>query len=313
MQRVFAQWISSLCCLAFLSCASPSGDGRGREQGQDSLRFPELSLPIHLMAPQEQARYLVEHYWDDVDLNRPFSDEEVEDLERKLADYIGLIQSLSAMDYTEQLLVPLKRSSEATLIPILSAYKTHLYEAGSLLASDEYYAHILQWCISSPKLTKELQTQAQGLLERVLLNRVGQEANDFVYTKIDGSKHRLLNEIAPYTLLVFATADCPSCHGLLRQISESKQLRQGVDTGDLGVLVVYVQTTQQDYKEEQAMLPDWMSSGYDASGDILDRPLYDIKASPTIYIISRSGKVVAKDVAPEYLSSWSVKSINNND
>lgn len=312
MQRMFSRWASSLLCFALLGCISPNAGGRNAESRQDNLRFPKPSVPIHIDAPEQQARYLVEHYWDAVDLRQPLSEGEEEELEHHIVDYIGLMQSFAQENYADQLLIPLKKASEEMLLRVLSIYKTYLYDAGSQIASDEYYNTVLQWCITSPKLSKELQEQARGLLERLRLNVVGEQAKDFVYTKVDGSKHRFVNETAPYTLLVFATAHCQTCHNTLQAISGNKQLQADVLRGDLGILVVYIQTSPQEYEGEQAELPEWISSGYDASGEILDKPLYDIKASPTIYIVSRSGKVVAKDLAPELLPSFSIKSINNN-
>lgn len=300
-----------LLCFSLMSCTS--SHSAKQAGGRDTAVLSRPTVPIHIFEPEEQARYLVEHYWEDVDLSHPLGEDEELNLEVRLADYVGLVQSLPPQEQAHHLLVPLSKSGEATLISLLTMYRRLLYEAGSPLVSDECYAPILEWCVATPKLSQEFQLQAQSLLERVRLNCEGSPASDFIYTQLDGSRHRLLYEKAPHTLLVFATANCSVCHDALRSIAQSRTIQDDVRAGNLGVLVVYVQTAREEYEEEQASLPEWVRSGYDATGEILDKPIYDIKASPTIYIISRSGKVVAKDLAPERLPSLSAKSIMNHD
>lgn len=305
------KWILALGAALLLGCSSVGGGQQQGHRQHEGGRFGSISVPVHLIKTEDQVRYLVEHYWDDVDLMTAFSEDE--EVELKLADYIGLVQSLPDGLERSSLIVPLRKSSAQTLLPLLDLFKTYLYDAGSPLVSDDYFAQVLEWSISSPRLSAEAQTDARRLLERMRLNRIGETATDFVYTKLDGSKHRLISETAPCTLLVFATEGCYSCHDALGSIAANAQLRADVDRGDIGVLVVYVQISREGYEAELPSLPNWVASGYDATGEILDKPLYDIKASPTVYVISRSGKVLAKDLAPERLPSLSVKSFTNND
>lgn len=313
-QRLLRRAAEATCALLLLLGCAPRGAARfGAEAGGDSLRLPRPTVPIHITSPEGVARYLVSHYWDAADLRSPLTEDDELLLEARLVDYIGLVQSLPPEEATDWLLAPLRRSSDATLLPLLSLYKTYLYDSGSPMVSDACYEGILSWCLETPRLSRELQTAARNLLERVRLNPVGGAVSDFIYTKVDGSRHRLVNQTAPHTLLVFATAHCHTCHKALEQIGENEQLRADVARGDLGVLVVYIQTSPEAYAEEASGLPDWITSGYDASGAILDKPLYDIKVSPTLYVINRAGKVVIKDLDPERLPTLTTRSISNND
>lgn len=300
------RYASSLASvLLIFSYCSPQKGVAVSEGMNDSSHYRILppKLPINLHKAEEQAAYLVEHYWDGAILPDSLKPTELQYLEDAVVDYLGLTQSLPEAEALRYVLTPLEKSSGNTLISILSIYWTYLYSGDSPLASDNLYRPVLEWAIHTPKLSRVYQEQAKALLERINMNQIGDDVSNFIYSKLDDSKHHLRNQTAPKTLLLIGMPQCPSCQRAIEALSENVSLQRDIQSGELSVLFIYIQCSAEEFVEDASRLPDWIQAGYDYSGEILNKPLYDIKASPTIYLFNRAGKVLYKDLHPERLST----------
>ena len=47
-----------------------------------------------------------------------------------------------------------------------------------------------------------------------------------------------------------------------------------------------------------------MINSYDAGQSIVTRELYDLKASPTLYLLDKDKRVILKDVTVEEIGKW---------
>lgn len=293
----------SVCILSLGSCTTSLGR-LSNPIILDSMDYHihTLAIPNNIYDPQEQAAYLVEHYWNGIVLSDSLGSRKKEYLEQAIVDYIGLLQSLPKKHYGARILTPLELSSGNTLLSILSIYRSYLYEPNSPLTSDYYYRLILEWAIQTPKISTSYQIQAKELYARLNMNAVGESASNFIYTKLDGGKLHLLNQTYPQTLVLFGTPGCPSCHSVIESFSNNIELQHRIKQGEIGILFIYIQCSLEEFTAEASNLPQWIESGYDESGEILNKPLYDIKASPTIYLINRAGKVIGKDLTLDRLN-----------
>lgn len=278
-------------CLLLLgaSCAS--------KQEQSGRRIPPPEA--HLTTAKEQALHYIKHYWTQVNLESDSTllspKSQLRDL---MEDYCGLLSSFPAEEVTEAILTPLKRSSSELLPHMLELYRQELYINASIYSSEDHYQSVLEWSIRSPSVPLYLQQRATSELELLKKNRVGTKATDFIYTLPDSTGRRLSYLNSPYNMLIFASPGCPSCSMVLEDIAQSKEMEALVKSKQLHILVVYVMVNDPDevgmHAEE---LPEWFEVGYDANNQILENQLYDIKASPTIYLLDRQSKVLLKDTS----------------
>lgn len=270
-----------------------SAVGCGSRQEQRGQTIPPPEAP--LTTAREQARNYLDHYWDHLNL------EEDTTLMAKgsilyamVRDYCGLLSSFPANEVEVDILKPLKRSHQRLLPHILERYRHHLYTEADFYNSEEHYSKVLNWVISSAHVPQHLQERAKADLEMVNKNRVGTPATDFIYTLPDSTGRRLSYLNSPYNMLIFATPGCPSCAMVLENII--REMKTLVESKQLHILVVYLMVNDPDEVRMHAEeLPKWIEVGYDAQHQILGEKLYDIKQSPSIYLLDRQRRVLLKD------------------
>lgn len=305
MQSLSSILIPALALLSGLGLSScVSSEHRARPETETSTpRLERIQIPLHLQSAQEQARYLLAHFWDRTNLTDSTLVAE-ESVEEAFADYCGLLTSFPAEQVAAEILYPLNQSDGKVLLYALSMYHRYLYQGGSPAMSDEHYRHVLHWAIRSPKVQAAHQEQARLLLDLLDKNAIGTPYTDLIYTSLDGSQHRLRHLKAPRTIVVFSTPDCPSCGHTLEELLAAPHISQGLESKQIGIFVLYLQCTSAQYQSVAPQLPESIDTGHDAEGHVLGQQLYDIKASPTIYLLERGGKVLLKDATPRQIEQY---------
>lgn len=302
---MFARLIS-IGALSALILLSPSCLNRASKQSlsSDTLSVEELLVrlpepPAHLASAHEQARYMVDHFWDNINLSDPSIITHAEAYEEAIVTYLGLLTSLPLEEVRPQLLYPLEQMVKQPLLYTMTLYRKYLYEADSPLTNEDFFRPVLEWAISSPRVDQPYQEQASLMLKLINKNRVGQQAEDFLYKTADERSLRLSQIKSPYTMVIFSSIGCPYCREVMSYLKEQKGLAQMAARGQLTLLVIYLGEGASSYIEQRGIAPEWATVGYDPEGEIMRRPLYDLKASPTCYLLGRSREVVMKDAMPD--------------
>src|SRR5690606_22981267 len=100
---------------------------------------------------------------------------------------------------------------------------------------------------------------------------------------------------AHFTLLFFYEPGCSHCEETIVQFQNTSVLQNLVSQNRLKVLAVYTAGDHAIWKRYQSHIPkDWIN-GFDQEMRILSKALYDLKASPTVYLLDEDKKVVLKD------------------
>lgn len=279
--------------LSILGGCKPSGRAVLAEQGHNSS-IP----PVHIDNPREGLSYMINHYWDDVNLTDTTLLSNAPMLEGVVADYLGLLVSADAPEsFRLRILYPLETVPIAYVPKVLDIYRQYLYDPGAPLESEEVFKIVLAWAEASPKVPEGYQVASREILRLLRLNEVGSEATEIVYTSPEGGKRRLSRVLEPYTLLFFGTYGCEVCattydyltkHPVVRQLAEKKKLR---------LLYIYVQDDPE--RPLEALSPElgWVETGRDTDGQITGVPLYDIKSSPTLYLLDKQKTVLLKNAS----------------
>lgn len=271
---------------------------------QDELAFDFPSIPQTLVNPEERAMYLIEHYWDKCDFHNLDYLEVPEHLEANLANFLALVQSFPVERIKTYMQIPLEKSKGKMLDFFIQQYARYLHDPNSPMMNEEYYIPILEWEANSPKVNSAQQIRAKELLKMALMNRVGQQANDFIYVTPDGSKHHLLPTRAPHTMLVFYVPGCHSCELTIKAIKAEPFWRSIVESGKLKMLFIYAEDDVLSWKNTLNELPDFATVGHNQDQQVLMKPLYDLKASPTIYLLDNTGKVELKDTSLQNIANY---------
>lgn len=259
--------------------------------------------PAYITDPEEQLDYTLRHYWEGVNLKDSIWRERPEDLEAKFVDYFALLSHQEPISI-DLALAPLQRLDGALLLDALTIYRRWYYEGDSPFADDEVFRYVVLWAITSPKVPREHQEAARELLKGLNRNRVGKEATNFTYAN-DTTTVQLFPIREPYRLLVFGTPECNSCREVQLYIARQGIYKRLVEAGKLRVQTVYLQHGgRRDILRPDTLLPEWIERSYDPSDSIIGHRLYDIKSSPTLYLLGEGNKVLLRDPKPEKLTKY---------
>jgi hypothetical protein len=294
-----------LLALAILS-ATINSDAR-MQNPQRVLRskyIPPTDVPAMIMSQDERMAYLADHYWDNFNFNDTTLIHNADYTEQGFVDFIGFLRYLN---------MPAAQQAMATMMSKAAANKTtfdyfakiselYLYEPQSPYKNDELYIPVLQSVASSPLLEDAKKIRPRYLLNLEMKNRPGEPATDFTYTLKNGVQHRMYDIKADYTILFFNYPDCPGCKETKVNIVDAPFISKL--GSHLVILAVYPNDDSHLEMWRNAPYPDFMINSYDKNATVLKKKLYDLKASPTIYLLDKDKRVILKNTGLEQINQY---------
>ncbi len=252
--------------------------------------------PEHIDNPRQALSYMIQHYWDHINLSDTTLLVSPSMLEGVVADYLGLLVSAESPEAIRlRILYPLESVPTKFVPRMLDIYRQYLYDPGAPLESERVFEVVLDWAVKSPKVPAGYQTTSAELLRLLRLNQEGSQATEFVYTSPEGGKRRLSRVLEPYTVLMFGTYGCQVCSGVYNQLTSHPVVRQLGQDKKLRLLYIYVQDDPERPLEPLSTELGWVETGRDSEGQITGVPLYDIKSAPTLYLLDKQKVVLLKN------------------
>jgi hypothetical protein len=310
-----------LTAATIILCATACGGQKAKkslEQGAaaDSVTvYTPPPMPAMIVDPEARAKWFAEHYWDNF----------------QFADTLAVPRW---SDYAEQAFVDVNYAMATGNVPREIAEKVvstlfekatvnkgaflrlheivekYLYDPNYPYRNEELYITALKSVLANPALDQWERIRPEEQLRLAMKNRVGDVALDFHYTLANGATGTMMSLKSPYTLLFFNEPGCSSCRDMMEQIGASPFLQNLIESGRLTVLAVYTDGDLAAWREYLPNMPkNWIVS-YDASGTIKNNELYNIQATPTIFLLSANKRVMLKD---EVLLRRIEQTILNND
>ena len=143
----------------------------------------------------------------------------------------------------------------------------------------------------SDSLKKEIKNEINLLLQ----NCIGERANDFIFINTEGSRRKLYDLKARYTLLFFYNPKCDACRDMKTMLGSSGIINKKLALGELKVLSVYTDRDEQIWLNHLSELPAYWVNGRDENEYLFRNRIYDLRAIPTVYLLDRNKKVILKD------------------
>lgn len=262
--------------------------------------------PAHLEG-EAQRLWLRDHFWDRFD----FRD----------STFVARLDSVALQEaytfYLARVIGPNDAAAMARLMdsaagccPTLDCFsrlaERWLHDPNSPLRSDELYIPVLRARLQSPCLSEVEQARPAHQLRLALQNRVGEQANDFLYTLPSGAGHRLYDLRADYTLLFINNPGCPMCRDVQEALQSSPMLSQLIERGSLRVLMIYPDEDLETWRNHAAEVPASWINAYDKGCRMREELLYDLKAIPALYLLDHQKRVLLKDVVDVSLVEYTI-------
>ena len=248
--------------------------------------------------PEERAAWAALHWWDDLDFSDHRRSLDTAFMEQNFSNFISVAtyaDSIGRVQGVERLMKRAEADSAAWRFVVDVAEK-YLYDPNSPFRSDELYAPFLRAQLASPLADEARRVRDAHRLKMAMKNRVGTRATNFRFVTADGRDMSLSDvRSEKEILLIFYNPDCESCGEVVERFGKLPM------TEWFTVLAIDAESDRGRWEATKMDMPEGWTVGY-ALSPILDEDMYDLKASPTIYVLDSTGVVIAKDIPPESLA-----------
>lgn len=272
---------------------------------QSAQKFPMISIPQTITDTAERAKYLGEHYWDNVDFATitPLA------LEEGVVEFITLFPLYDAATLKQMWGVAVQRAESAKggLQKLLAICDKYLYGTSSPMYNEDAYRALLHVALLSDALTKEEKMPYQAQLVMAEMNNVGSSVVDFEITVRGGEKSKLSEVHSTVTILYFYNPGCPDCYIERSRLSQARTISYLVRAGGVKIVAVMPSADKAEWEKHSAQIPQEWINGYDAAGKIKSEGLYDLRRMPRLYLLDDKKEVLLKNTSAteieEFLSA----------
>ena len=297
--------LGCLSTIALSSFASCQRNKSGHTIEQDSVErvdtsdvapaFPLPAIPMTIQNVDDRAAYFVAHFWDECDFNDPELAQHPTRLEQSLANFLGIASRLPLDKVKKPLLQPLESSRGELFSLFVDLYEKYLFEPNSPFFNEDLYYPIVEWITHSPKASLAQLERAKYRLLLMARNKVGTPAEQFSFIQPGGEVGRLSDMRGKPTLLLFYSPGCQSCKRALEELQQDAFFSNKVQANRLNILFIDAEIDPDEWARTIDELPSFGVKGFNSDGRIVNVPLYDLKASPTLLLLDAKGIVLLKD------------------
>lgn len=268
--------------------------------------LPNFTIPAGVSNPDSVRwtmgyNYQKNHYWDNINL----TDEGIlrtPIFESRLKGYFTniLIQTPDSLNAEVDRFIAKTEGNKSTYQYVVSYLLNH-FNQSNIMSHDAVFVHIAEKYYLSKKAqwaTDDLMTKLKERVNRLRPNLVGKVAPNLVLES-DNGEYIALNQVkAKYTVVYFWEPDCSHCQ---KETPILYKFYNSVRDKGVQVYAIYTQYKKDEwtkYLTEKGY--DWINV-WDANYNSNFRALYDITSTPTVFLLDKDKKIIAKKISVETL------------
>jgi peroxiredoxin len=243
--------------------------------------------------------YYKVHFWDGIDIADPGLLRSPL-LYNKIMDYLDnvVIQHPDTVIVAiDDLITTSKKNDEAFRYLLITL--TNKYESSKVMGFDKVFVHLVdQYYLTNQATWTDVETIAK-LEERaasIRPNFIGNPAPAFTLQDTLGRDYRLYDIDAKYTVLYFYDPDCGHCKTSTPGLYDAY-----ADLQSKNVEVLAICTTTDSKRWHEFIVDndlDWINLA-DLASVTHFKYYYDVRSTPTVYILDKDKKILLKKIATE--------------
>ena len=255
--------------------------------------FPVPSAPADLTSLQERSDYVISHFWDHCNVKSILSSQ------KKFADafdtYVNLLPLGSRRTVIRSiynLLTQLEKHPKELLF-VAEQADALLYSDTAKVKSDEAYLPFARAVAENKKVGRAEKARFAEQMRILQECNVGMPAPALEFTDSAGVRASLVAaaDTAAYTIIFFNDPDFIACIIARGRLSANHMANNLLDKGLLKIIAITPDDPSEDWNAQAARYPSNWIVGFAPDA----RDFYDIRHTPTFYIIDREKKIVSKD------------------
>ena len=284
---------------------------------------PPIAKPITRDDSLNNYQYYKKHYWDGIDftdsriIRTPFF---LPKLERYFTEVVSPVPD-SIIKESDYLL--LRARVEPDMYKFLLNWLTDEYINPKYMGQDAVFVHLFEKYHSkgvSSWLNEKQMTTIYNRAYMLMSNLIGEQAGNLEMVDTAGKAMALYDLQSPFTIVVFWDPTCGHCqhevprldsfyqakwknegvkmYGVLSETKEWEKWKDFINKNNLQSWTNVYQTEEQRKANDEAKKPSY-------------KQLYDVTQTPTIYLLDKDKRIIAKKLTIEQIDDVLQTKLNN--
>ncbi|MGN0236479.1 MAG: DUF5106 domain-containing protein [Lepagella sp.] len=256
--------------------------------------FEYPMAPDDMDGLQERSNYLMQHFWDKMDFKQKTAVDQ-NALNDAFRVYVAPMQFATAAEVNASVDKVITQISKNAVLSLqfAKAAEEALYGPRADVWNDEIYLKFIDNVLRCKQIKKERKARYEHVGKQLRGTLRGSMPPEFDYTEADGKvSHYHPNGVI--TVIEFGDPDCDDCRFSKLKMETNVRFSSLVERGKINVMFI-VADPEEEWQEKVKDYPVLWHVG--ASESVSD--LYDLRKSPSVYVIDREGKVAVKNVGIE--------------
>ena len=255
-----------------------------------------VEVPPMMTNPESRSKYASEHFWDDFDFNDSTYLINRMGMNEHMSTYFFVLAN-TTQDVVEKsvnsFITKFSQGDSTLCSYFMSAIEDALNNPNSEIRDESLYISFLRGLISSKYVDDMAKEKYTFQLELTLKNKPGTISLDFSYIDRKNRASSLHKTVGKYILIFFYEPGCPSCNEIKQGVLESPVFKRLEN--NLTYLAIYTGEDHNAWKESFTSFPPNWIVAHNIGQELVNDNLYDLRASPTMYLLDATHRVLLKD------------------
>ncbi len=275
---------------------------------QEVIEIPPLfeypSAPESLETMTDRSNYLVDHFWEPLDLKskKAVDQNALNEALRIYSVPLRWADKARATAATDKLIEKLSKNP-TLLLQFTKAAEETLYGPRADVWIDEIYLKFLNAIVKNKKIPENRRAKYEKQLKKISGCALGTTPPEFKFTGRNG-KSETYYPMTTVSIMIFGNPADTDWRMARLRMETNTRLKQAVDQGKISIHYI-IPFEKKDWESDVASYPaNWVVG---MAPDLAD--LYDLRMSPSIYLIGSDGKIISKNIALDTAINQALESI----
>lgn len=248
--------------------------------------------PEELPTMYEKSNYIVEHFWDNFDLKtkRAVDQNALNHAFKVYSTALRFADRDKSLAANQKLLNNISKNP-TLLLQFVKAAEENIYGPRAEVWMDEVYTQFLKAITSNKNISKSRKERYASQLSALSNTAEGMLAPKFSFENRNGNTSNYFPMSTP-TLIIFGDPWNTDWRMARLKMESNLPLIQALDKGKINIL--YILPEEKD--GWKSTVENYSSKWTVGAGDKLNA-IYDMRVSPSIYVIGNDGKILKKNIS----------------
>ena len=251
-------------------------------------------VPDDMTDITQRSNYFVENFWKPFDFKQNAVGQV--QLNHAFSEYVVGLRFCDkeiAMKSVDKLIAKLKKNA-TLLYQFTRAAEENLYSEKAEVWIDDVYLKFLEAVVKHKKIKEVRKARFITQYESLKNSTIGSKAPKFEFADRTGVKTMFSAEAKP-SIIIFGSPDCIDCMMTKVRLNTNEDIIRLAKDNEIKIYFIIPDGSEYNWKDMVADYPHYWTVG--ASENVSE--VFDIRLSPTIYLLGSDRKIELKNVSIE--------------